>query len=427
MLGKPLDKEAEMARTANRTSILSSRSKRADLPKRDKNGKIRNKPYFVELVPGKLSLGWRATSSAWLARFYLGGRKYQDEAIKAKADDILDSNGKDILNYAEAQERLRDRYTERQKEAAAPPARDTVGDALDRYEVDLKTRGGDTGNVTRVRRRLSEPLVQRPAAEAEAKEFRAWRDDLAQKLPPGTVNRTAVGLMAALNHAADLDPRIAANRQAWKIGLKAFEDVDKSNNVILPEPVIRAIIEKAGTEDGEFQLLIEVLAVSGARYNQAARLQVQDLQDRGATPRLMMPVSRKGRGQKQITQRPVPIPPILAAKLRAVVKGRPMTDRLLLRKNGEPWGKSNHSRMFARVVQKAGLDPNTTVYALRHSNIVRQLLAGVPGRVVAVNHDTSLAMIERTYSAHIGDHADALTRAALLDVTEDSDLGIVRR
>jgi hypothetical protein len=55
------------------------------------------------------------------------------------------------------------------------------------------------------------------------------------------------------------------------------------------------------------------------------------------------------------------------------------------------------------------------MYALRHSNIVRQLLAGVPVRVVAVNHDTSVAMLERTYSRHIGDHADALVRAALLD------------
>ena len=53
-----------------------------------------------------------------------------------------------------------------------------------------------------------------------------------------------------------------------------------------------------------------------------------------------------------------------------------------------------------------------------HSCIVRQILAGVPVRVVAVNHDTSIAMLERTYSRHIGDHADALARSALLDLTE---------
>jgi hypothetical protein len=49
---------------------------------------------------------------------------------------------------------------------------------------------------------------------------------------------------------------------------------------------------------------------------------------------------------------------------------------------------------------------------------VRQLLAGVPIRVVAVAHDTSVLMIERTYSRFIGDHADALSRGAMLDIND---------
>jgi hypothetical protein len=65
------------------------------------------------------------------------------------------------------------------------------------------------------------------------------------------------------------------------------------------------------------------------------------------------------------------------------------------------------------------------MYALRHTNIVRQLLAGVPVRVVAVNHDTSILMLERTYSRHIGDHADALARAALLDTGEPAGANVV--
>jgi hypothetical protein len=58
------------------------------------------------------------------------------------------------------------------------------------------------------------------------------------------------------------------------------------------------------------------------------------------------------------------------------------------------------------------------MYALRHSSIVRQILAGVPIRVVAVNHDTSIAMIESTYSRHIGEHTEELTRQALLNLDE---------
>jgi len=80
-----------------------------------------------------------------------------------------------------------------------------------------------------------------------------------------------------------------------------------------------------------------------------------------------------------------------------------------------------YGRVWRRTQQQitaAGLDRReVTIYALRHSSIVRQLLAGVPVRVVAVNHDTSIPMIERTYSRYIGDHADALARKALGEIT----------
>ena len=82
--------------------------------------------------------------------------------------------------------------------------------------------------------------------------------------------------------------------------------------------------------------------------------------------------------------------------------------------------------MFARAVRNAGLEPaEITIYALRHSNIVRQLLGRVPTRIVAVNHDTSVMMIEKNYSRYIADHSDAITRAALLDPTSWSPDGTV--
>jgi hypothetical protein len=66
-----------------------------------------------------------------------------------------------------------------------------------------------------------------------------------------------------------------------------------------------------------------------------------------------------------------------------------------------------------------------TIYAFRHTSIVRQLLAGVPIRVVAVNHDTSVQMIEKNYSDFIADHSDALSRKALLDLSAPSTGGNV--
>jgi integrase len=170
--------------------------------------------------------------------------------------------------------------------------------------------------------------------------------------------------------------------------------------------------------------------VTGARLSQLARLEVGDLQADGSEPRLLMPLSAKGRTRdKRHERRPVPIPATLAAVLRRQAAGRPSEAPLLLRSNGERWGhgRSRHHRNdFRAVVQAAGLDPDVvTLYALRHSSIVRQLLANVPIRVVATLHDTSVKMIERTYSRHIAEHTDALARRALLDVSQPPDPHVV--
>jgi hypothetical protein len=133
-------------------------------------------------------------------------------------------------------------------------------------------------------------------------------------------------------------------------------------------------------------------------------------------PRLSLPVSRKGRGTKPVTHRPVPISAGLAVRLKVAVAGRARTAPLLTRPSGEPWAHSDQKKPFRRIAEAIGQDAGkVTFYALRHSSIVRQLLAGTPVRIVATAHDTSVAMIERTYSRFIADHADALLRAGMFD------------
>jgi integrase len=250
-----------------------------------------------------------------------------------------------------------------------------------------------------------------------AGDLRRWRDGLTKTLAPSTINRTCTALKAALNLVADHDERIA-NRRAWETGLGTIPDAERSRNVILSDADIRWIIAEAQALSPEFGMFVEVAAVTGARVSQLSRLEVQDLQADRADTRLLMPTSRKGRGTKKMQRHPVPIPAGLALSLQAMTTDRPATAPLLLKPSGDAWRKSDHSRLFRRVATAAHQDPaEVTIYALRHSNIVRQLLAGVPIRVVAANHDTSVAMIERTYSRYISDHADTLARGALLDTS----------
>jgi hypothetical protein len=115
----------------------------------------------------------------------------------------------------------------------------------------------------------------------------------------------------------------------------------------------------------------------------------------------------------------LPISTALAMKLRKAAADRADDDHLLLRADGQPWTEANvhadYRRDFIEIVAALGLSTKITAYCFRHSSITRQLLRGVPTRVVASNHDTSVSMIERTYSKYIVDHSDEITRAALLD------------
>ena len=160
--------------------------------------------------------------------------------------------------------------------------------------------------------------------------------------------------------------------------------------------------------------------------SQLARLEVRDLQGDRADPRLMMPSSRKGRGRKRIDRRPVPITTILARRLQEAAVGRSGDAPLLTRSDGKAWRQSDHTRPFRRAVAHADLDPTAvTIYALRHSAIVRELLANVPIRVVASTHDSSVSMIEKTYSRFISDHSDALSRRTLLEIVRSQRANVV--
>jgi integrase len=375
------------------------------------------KAHFITVAPG-VGLGYRRnrTAGSWVVRAADGRGGNWTQAF-AHADDFEDANG-DALSFWEAQDRARvlARGHDADEDSGKPV---TVAQVINRYELDLKARGGDSYNAQRVRRHLPDVLASKTVALlATSREFRHWRDGLLKKgLTPSTVNRTCAAFQAALELAAAQDPRIT-NQSAWRTGLATLPDAEQSRNIIIPEDAVLSIISAAYTVSPAFGLLVEVAAVTGARVSQLARLEVGDLQADRSDPRLMMPSARKGRGRKRIERRPVPIPTNLAMALKQAGAGRPADAPLLIRPSGEPWRPFDHRHPFERAVKAAGLNPvEVTIYALRHSSIVRQLLANTPIRVVATLHDTSVVMIERTYSKFITDHSDALSRRALLDTT----------
>jgi integrase len=385
--------------------------------------KVRKKPYWARIGHG-ISLGYRRNQGpgTWSVRVAHGGkgRGHWTQVI-GTADDHDAANGGALLNFWQAQDKARAIGLAARHGGDGGGKLGTVTEALKAYEADLRLRGGDAGNVSRIRLHLPAALGTKAVATLAARDFKAWRTALIKaELTPAGINRTNSVLKAALNHAAAHDERIG-NARAWERALANIPDAVESRNVILGEETVRAIVAAAYRVGSEFGLLVEISAVTGARISQLARLKVDDLQAARADPRLMMPSSKKGRGVRKISHSPVPIPPSLAVRLLAGAQDRVAEAPLLAKPNGEPWRKGDHLRLFRRAVAITGLDkvePAITLYALRHSNIVRQILAGTPLRLVAALHDTSIAMIERTYSRHITDHSDTLARRALLDVNE---------
>src|SRR5262245_17230315 len=395
-----------------RSATLETRTARLKLP-------IRKKPYTARVAPGvRVAYRRNEVAGSWsvIAANGKGGNWMKQFAT---ADDHEEANGETVLDFWQATERARIIARSNKDPDADKGKPITVGKALDSYEADLKARDGDPYNAQRVRIHLSDTLASETVALLTSpRKFRHWRDGLRKKgLLPASVNRTCAAFQAALEHAASLDPRIT-NQSAWRTGLAALPDAEQSRNIIIPDDAVLRVIPAAYEESPQFGRLVELAAVTGARVSQLARLEVGDLQGDRADPRLMMPSARKGKGRKRIERRPVPIPLNLVTALKQASVGKSSEAPLLTRPDGAPWRHSDHRHPFARAVKAAGLDPAVvTLYALRHSSIVRQLLANVPIRVVAVQHDTSVVMLERTYSKHIADHADALSRRALLDTT----------
>lgn len=395
------------------TEVDMARRIRANLE--DRTNRLRlaiaRKPVFARIGPG-VSVGYRrnATAGTWVVRAADGKGGAWTKAV-GTADDYDAADGSRVLDFWQAQDRARSiaRVGRGGEGDDGKPL--TVGAALDRYAADLQARGGDHGNVLRVRGHISAHLALRPVTLLSGAELGRWRNVLAKGMAAASVNRVVTVLRAALNLAADGDERIS-NRSAWDIGLKAIPDATESRNVVLSDDGVRAVVEAAAQISAEFRMLIEVAAITGARFSQLAALQVRDLK----SDQLFMPTSRKGRGQKKITRRQVPISRELSARLSSLAKGGP-TNPLLTKPSGEPWKKSDQARPFRIVARHAGFDPSTvTLNCLRHSSITRAIKAGVPIRIVAALHDTSVAMIEKTYSAHIDQHVDSIARPALLDL-----------
>lgn len=411
--------------------------------------------YWRGLDP-EVHLGYRKNKRAgsWLVR-WRAGKGYRQSPLGV-ADDILKEGA---LSFAKAESAARKHVEQvRLDEKAAangPPI--TVQLAIEEYIAIRDTRmAARAGKLVRsdASHRLTRHVLganafgrreaTNPASLAEIHlhklsetDLRNWRQALPSNLKSTTVRRLTNDLKAALNSCAEfnrerLPPTLPTT---IKLGLRldtseAGEHEVAREGQILSDNQVSELISAAREVDdarnlgGDLFRLVLVLAATGARFSQIARLSVADFQiDKS---RLLVPRSLKGKGNRSGSIA-VPIGQDVVEELVLVAKdraaGEPLLERWHFKRAGRlKWEKSHRGAWgfaydltphWASIRERAEM-PNVIPYALRHSSIVRGIRANLPIRLVAALHDTSVEMIERHYSRWIVDGLDDLAASAVV-------------
>lgn len=402
----------------------------------------RKKPYYRVIETGR-HLGYYKglRTGSWLARTY-DGTKYAEKKL-GMADDILDANGTDVLSFSAAQAAARDWFDSLAlaKSDVAGPIR-TVREAVEAYIVARDDRESvrqaravksSAAHKLILHVMANEKLADAELAHLNAKVLRAWREKL-----PGSASskqRVTNDFKAALNAAGPgADARLAIKEGLAAKGEASGDGEDGSSveSKILTDDQTRAFLRTiANGGDDDLYLMCLVLASTGARFAQARRLRVRDVQL--ARGRIMMPASHKGRvGSQPRASIPVPVGPDVIETLTAATKGRGASDILLQRwrhvqigpaewkrdRRG-PWQTASEmARPIRAAAAAAELPASASSYSFRHSSIVRALREGLPVRLVAQLHDTSIAMIERNYTRFMAHALEEMARKAIMPMVE---------
>ncbi|MTV16188.1 MULTISPECIES: tyrosine-type recombinase/integrase [Bradyrhizobium] len=417
-------------------------------------------------VDAEAHLGYRKgkRSGIWFVRWrnHYDGANYKQAAVGV-ANDVNDRVTEGKLTFEQAVIQARDLVNRYRTEAAAQAAgpAPTVRTALETYIRERNARDSrragrevrsDAGH--RLRRyvlgqgeRGSQEAVEAASLAAVAlhalqvDDLLIWRENLPVELKATTKQRLINDLKAALNAAW---PRLSAEQKKLnpafpsiiKDGFKAerIDDDDEisvaRDNQVLTDAQVSNLLRAAREIDGEqgfegdLYRLVVCLAATGARFAQARRMRVGDVQ--AEEHRLMVPGSYKGRGGNGGS---VPFPvgeDIIEALLQGVLD-RPKEATLFERwsydqeagsivwrrsKRG-PWKAAELTRPWRSIRERAKL-PEAIPYALRHSSIVRGLRNRLPIQHVAKLHNTSVKMIERHYAKYISTALEDLARAAIV-------------
>jgi integrase len=396
-----------MARSV-KSKKLDSRTARRAIPQ----GKV---THWLPISRGR-ALGYRRgqKGGTWVARF--DAEHFRREQKLGEADDVLDSDGLQILDYAQALEKANRFFLSALTQATGESPRggpysvhlavqDYLKSLASRDAADLRSADYDLKrNVLPVLGSIEVAKLTRPRLEAWRAQLAARRRLSTKKPTKGakaetpklmtedekrrrrsTTNRTVRRLMAALNYALE-NGKVNANPMNWK--LKPFKNADAARAAYLTEAQQRVFVTACGDEP-DFQNLALAALHSGCRLGELGRLRVRDVVASSKT--VYVGESKAGKS------RHVLLDDEGAHFFKRLAADRIPDELLLVQSNGKGWKKDGVKKPMRRACTRGEIS-HLGFHQLRHSFATRLLTQGVPINIVAqqLGH-TSVRMLLKNY------------------------------
>lgn len=396
------------------------------------------KPYWRTVSVG-CHIGYYKgpDGGTWLARHRSSSSKskYVQKRI-GQADDIVDADGNEILDFRQAQEAAQRWFQQLAQANGLRASRYTVGDALDDY---LERFTGKSLEKTRhtIERHIRPVLGDELVVELTTARLSKFQSDLANrhsvyrankagkaKNRPededsvrrrrANANRMFTPLKAALNRA--FNEGIVPDDTAWR-RVKPFPKVSAARIRYFTAPEIDALLDAA---EPWFRPLIQAALMTGGRWSEIYKMKVRDVDLHAGS--VHFPETKGGR------PRYVHLTNDGLMFFRRLCSGKGMADPVFVNQHGRPFGPSHQIRPMRETCLKARVDP-AGFHILRHTYGSTLAMAGVPLAVIAEALGHADERITRKHYAHLSpSYVRDTVRAGLgrLGVRRAPELQLVR-
>ena len=343
----------------------------------------RSSAYYKKIDKGK-SIGYLKgkTGGSWVARLITPGENQQFHKIHVQNTDPQKVYG-EALKKAQEWFDLKSRGVQTDY---------LLNDAIEDYILYLRTEKSNDvwKTAANVLKNIPPQLKNTPVYKLTTHQLDRWRtfvvkqsdDPETVRKSKNTSNRRWSDLRACLNRA--FKQGYVADRTAWE-RITPYKKVIKGRQIFWTPEEVERILEESRKLNPDYYRLIKGALLTGARIGELRSLKVKDLLD----DILQIRAGKTGHRDMFLSS--------AATRFLKLSSRNKTPEAWLLDYHGRQWPEDYHHKLFRKIRQLAGINPESTFYCARHFYISRGLQAGITPDLIAKNCGTSPAMIHQFY------------------------------